>query len=47
VIRNSLHSLTRETTSLVADGSILYFVHVLVDAAGVFGADIWYVRKEP
>jgi len=31
--------------SLVADGSILYFVHVLVDAAGVFGSDIWYVRR--
>ncbi len=32
--------------SLVADGSILYFVHVLVDAAGVFGADIWYIQKQ-
>jgi Tol biopolymer transport system component len=31
--------------SLVADGSVLYFVHVLVDGGGVFGADIWYVRK--
>lgn len=31
--------------ALVADGSILYFVHVLVDRDGVFGADIWYVRK--
>ena len=31
--------------SLVADGSVLYFVHVLVDGAGVFGSDIWYVRR--
>ena len=28
--------------SLPADGSVLYFVHVLVDDAGVFGSDIWY-----
>jgi hypothetical protein len=33
--------------SLVADGSLLYFVHVLVDATGVFGADIWYVERTP
>lgn len=32
--------------SLVADGSLLYFVHVLVDSAGVFGSDIWYVRRQ-
>ena len=25
--------------SLVADGSIMYFVHVLVDDEGVFGSD--------
>ncbi|TVR70666.1 MAG: hypothetical protein EA408_10655 [Marinilabiliales bacterium] len=31
--------------SLVADGSIMYFVHVLVDDEGVFGSDIWYVRR--
>lgn len=31
--------------SLVADGSLLYFVHVLVDEEGVFGADIWYLRR--
>lgn len=31
--------------SLTADGQLLYFVHVLVDAQGVFGSDIWYVRK--
>jgi hypothetical protein len=31
--------------SLVADGSLLYFVHVLVDDDGVFGADIWYVQS--
>ncbi len=31
--------------ALVADGSVMYFVHVLVDAAGVFGADIWYVER--
>lgn len=32
--------------SLVEDGSILYFVHVLVDSAGVFGSDVWYTRRE-
>jgi hypothetical protein len=32
--------------TLVADGSIMYFVHVLVDLAGVFGSDIWYVRRK-
>lgn len=31
--------------TLVADGTILYFVHVLVDDNGVFGSDIWYVAK--
>lgn len=31
--------------SLVADGSIMYFVHVLVDDQGVFGSNIWYVRR--
>ena len=31
--------------SLLADGSILYFVHVLVDDAGVFGSDIWYAKR--
>lgn len=31
--------------SIVGDGSILYFVHVLVDNDGVFGSNIWYVRK--
>lgn len=31
--------------TLIEDGSILYFVHVLVDQKGVFGADIWYVRR--
>jgi Tol biopolymer transport system component len=30
--------------SLVADGSLMYFVNVLVDEDGVFGADIWYVE---
>lgn len=32
--------------SLVADGSIMYFVHVLVDDDGVFGSNIWYVRRK-
>ncbi len=32
--------------SLVYDGSIMYFVHVLVDAQGVFGSNIWYVTRE-
>ncbi|MBM3316514.1 MAG: PD40 domain-containing protein [Candidatus Eisenbacteria bacterium] len=31
--------------SLVADGSLMYFVHVLVDDDGVFGSDIWYVQR--
>jgi len=31
--------------TLVADGSVMYFVHVLVDDQGVFGADIWYVQQ--
>jgi len=34
--------------SLVADGSILYFVQVLVDDEGVYGSDIWCVEwKSP
>jgi hypothetical protein len=32
--------------SLTADGSLLYFVHVLVDDEGVFGSNIWYVKQE-
>lgn len=32
--------------SLTADGRYLYFVHVLYDAAGGFGSDIWYVRRK-
>jgi hypothetical protein len=34
--------------SLPADGSILYFVHVLTDASAdpVFGADVYYVMKK-
>jgi Tol biopolymer transport system component len=32
--------------TLVADGSLLYFVHVLVDDDGVFGADIWYLMRQ-
>ena len=31
--------------SLTADGRYLYFVHVLHDAAGGFGSDIWYVER--
>jgi len=31
--------------SLVTDGSVMYFVHVLVDDKGVFGSDIWYVKR--
>lgn len=31
--------------SFTAAGDILYFVHVLVDADGVFGSNIWYVRR--
>lgn len=30
----------------VGDGSILYFVHVLVDGDGVYGSDIWYVETD-
>lgn len=34
--------------ALVADGGLLYFVQVLVDDAGVYGSNIWYVeRKSP
>ena len=32
--------------SLTADGGYLYFVHVLHDAGGGFGSDIWYVRRK-
>ena len=33
--------------SLVGDGRVLYFVHVLIDDEGVFGSNIWYtVRTE-
>ena len=32
--------------SLVADGNIMYFVHVLVDDDGVFGSNIWYVKRK-
>ncbi len=32
--------------SFVADGSIMYFVHVLVDDDDVFGSNIWYVRRK-
>lgn len=32
--------------SLVADGSVMYFVHVSVDEEGVFGSDVWYVTRE-
>ncbi len=31
--------------SLVGDGSIMYFVHVLVDDEGVYGSNIWYVKR--
>jgi hypothetical protein len=31
--------------SVVGDGSVMYFVHVLVDDVGVFGSNIWYIRK--
>ncbi|MFH1120629.1 MAG: hypothetical protein V1775_12470 [Bacteroidota bacterium] len=31
--------------SVTGDGSIMYFVHVLVDSKGVFGSNIWYVRR--
>jgi hypothetical protein len=33
--------------TLTADGRLLYFVHVLTDAQGVFDADIWYVERRP
>ena len=35
--------------TLTADGSIMYFVHVLTDAASdpVFGADIYYMTALP
>ena len=31
--------------SLTGDGSIMYFVHVLIDDDGVFGSNIWYVQR--
>jgi len=31
--------------SLVADGSVMYFVQVLVDDKGIFGSNIWYVER--
>lgn len=31
--------------SFVGDGSIMYFVHVLIDDDGVFGSNIWYVQR--
>lgn len=31
--------------SFTADGNIMYFVHVLVDDDGVFGSNIWYVKR--
>lgn len=31
--------------TLIGDGSVLYFVHVLVDDSGVFGSNIWYVQR--
>lgn len=31
--------------SLTADGSLIYFVHVLMDADGSFDTDIWYVER--
>lgn len=31
--------------SLVGDGSVMYFVHILVDEEGVFGSDIWYTQR--
>ena len=33
--------------SLTADGSLLYFVHVLTDSTGVFDADVWYSPRTP
>lgn len=32
--------------TLTADGSLLYFVHVLTDAKGVFDADVYYVQRK-
>ena len=32
--------------SLIADGSIMYFVHVLGDDDGVFGSNICYVKRK-
>ncbi len=31
--------------ALVADGSVMYFVHVLIDDEDVFGSNIWYVTR--
>jgi hypothetical protein len=33
--------------SLTADGSLLYFVHVLTDSAGVFDANVWVSQRLP
>lgn len=33
--------------SLTADGRLLYFVHVLSDAAGLFDADVWVAPRRP
>ena len=30
-----------------ADNTVLYFVHVLVDDAGVFGSNIWFIAANP
>jgi len=32
--------------SITADGDLLYFVHVLTDAEGVFDADVYYSKKK-
>ncbi len=31
--------------SLLGDGSIMYFVHVLVNDEGVYGSNIWYTQR--
>lgn len=31
--------------SLVADGSVLYFVQVLIDDKGIYGSNIWYTER--
>jgi hypothetical protein len=32
---------------LTADGSLLYFVHVLTDAGGIFDANVWVSQHAP